>query len=71
MSIAGLDRASTADDWQDSSLTRRDWADREAKGIADDADAMNREYRTITTEQANDLTRAMSAISALLGRIEQ
>jgi hypothetical protein len=70
MSIAGLDRASTANDWQDEP-TRRDLADREAKCIADDADAMNREYRTITTEQASDLTRAMSAISALLGRIEQ
>lgn len=71
MTIAGLDRASTADDWQDSNLTRRDWADREAKCIADDAEELNRQYRTITTEQANDLTRAMSAISALLGRIEQ
>lgn len=71
MSIAGLDRASTADDWQDSSFTRHDYADREAKCIADDAEELNRSYRTITTEQANDLARALTAINALLGRVEQ
>ena len=52
-------------------LQERDRADREAKSIADDAEAFNRNYSTITTEQANDLARALSAISAALGRVMQ
>ena len=55
----------------DEGMTERDWPDKEAKNLADDAEAFNRSYRTITTEQANDLTRALSAINAALARIEQ
>ncbi len=57
--------------YPDEGMTARDWPDKEAKNLAEDAEAFNRSYRTITTEQANDLTRALSAINAVLGRIEQ
>lgn len=50
-------------------MTRSDWQDKEAKNIADDAEAFNRSYSTITTEQADDLARALSAIQAALGRM--
>ena len=44
----------------DEGMTQRDWPDKEAKNLADDAEAFNRSYRTITTEQANDIARAKS-----------
>lgn len=68
--MTGLDRVSTFSDGLCDEMDRHDYADREAKCIADDAEAMNREYRTITTEQANDLARALTAINALLWRVE-
>ena len=51
--------------------SQRDMADEDARRLADRAEEFNRSNRTVTTEQANDLTRALSAISAALGRIEQ
>lgn len=50
-------------------LTRKDWADRDAQYLADDAEAFNRSYSTITTEQADDISRAINALKEALGRI--
>ena len=51
--------------------TTRDVADEEAKRLADRAEDFNRSYRTITTEQANDIARAIAALNSVIGRVEQ
>ena len=51
--------------------TLRDLADEEAKRLADRAEDFNRSYRTITTEQANDIARAIAALNSVIGRVEQ
>lgn len=68
--MTGMERVSTKTDWLGSEMTRADWADRDAHFIAEDAAAMNRNNRTVTTEQAEELWRAVDELMALLGRIE-
>lgn len=68
--MTGLDRVSTKSDWLGSEMTRADWADRDAHCLAEDAAAMNRNNRTVTAEQAEELWRAVDELMALLGRIE-
>ena len=69
--MTGMERASTAADWNGSDITKRDYADFEARRIADDATGMNRAYRTVTREQAEDLWRAVDELIELAGRVEQ
>lgn len=52
-------------------MTEKDWPDFDARNLAEDAESFNRSYRTITTEQANDIARAISALNAVIGRVEQ
>jgi hypothetical protein len=69
--MTGMERASTKSDWLGSDVTKRDHADFEAHNIAEDAASMNRAYRTVTREQAEDLWRAVDELIELAGRVEQ
>ena len=69
--MTGMERASTKSDWLGSEMTRADWADRDAHFIAEDAASMNRAYRTVTREQAEDLWAAIDELMALAVRVEQ
>jgi len=69
--MTGMERASTKSDWLGSEMTRRDHADFEARSIAEDAASMNRAYRTVTREQAEDLWAAIDELMALAVRVEQ
>ena len=52
-----------------SPMAKSDFQDWEARQIANEAEAMNRAYACFTTEQADNLARALSAIQSMLGRI--
>ena len=69
--MTGMERASTKSDWLGSDVTKRDNADFEAHNIAEDAASMNRAYRTVTQEQAQDLWAAIDELMALAVRVEQ
>lgn len=66
--MTGLERASTASDWLGSNMTKCDNADCEVRRIAENAADMNREYRTVTAEQAEIIWAAIDSLMELAGR---
>jgi hypothetical protein len=54
-----------------NTMNRCDFQDMEARNLANEAESMNRAYANFTTEQADDLARALYAIQSMLGRVMQ
>lgn len=69
--MTGMERSSTKSDWLGDTMTKRDWLDYDVSQIVQMAKDMNKTYRTVTPEHAEDLDRAVGELIELYSRVEQ
>lgn len=69
--MTGLERASTKSDWLGDNMTKRDWLDYDVSQIVQMAKDMNKAYRTVSPEHAEDLDIAVGELIELYSRVEQ
>lgn len=69
--MTGMERSSTKADWSGDYMTKRDWLDYDVSQIVQMAKDMNKTYRTVSPEHAEDLDRAVGELIELYSRVEQ
>lgn len=69
--MTGMERSSTAADWKGGNMTKRDWLDYDVSQILQLAKDMNKTYRTVSPEHAEDLDRAVGELIELYSRVER